>query len=70
MCLGSSLQAFGWSLLHDQQFFTWHKEVLLVGYPIVPLMAVMSLGYCLGTWYTADYDVSKRQRNLLIVGCS
>lgn len=65
---GSSLPAFGWSLLHEQQFFMWHKEILLVGYPIVPLMAVMSLGYCLGGWYAAGYDVSKRQRNLLITG--
>ncbi|MFC0512589.1 DUF1624 domain-containing protein [Mucilaginibacter angelicae] len=66
---GSSLEAFGWSLLHDQQFFMWHKEILLVGYPIVPLMAVMSLGYCLGAWYTTGYEVSKRQKNLLIAGC-
>jgi uncharacterized membrane protein len=65
---GSSLEAFGWSLLHDQQFFMWHKEILLVGYPIVPLMAVMSLGYCLGDWFSAGYDVGKRQRNLLIAG--
>jgi uncharacterized membrane protein len=67
---GSSLEAFGWSLLHDQQFFTWHKEILLVGYPIVPLMAVMSLGYCLGDWFSAGYDAGKRQRNLLIAGSS
>lgn len=67
---GSSLEAFGWSLLHDQQFFMWHKEILLVGYPIVPLMAVMSLGYCLGDWFSAGYDADKRQRNLLIAGGS
>lgn len=67
---GSSLPAFGWSLLHEQQFFTWHKEILLVGYPIVPLMAVMSLGYCLGAWYAAGYEVSKRQRNLWIAGAA
>lgn len=67
---GSSLEAFGWSLLHDQQFFMWHKEILLVGYPIVPLMAVMSLGYCLGDWFSAGYDAGKRQRNLLIAGGS
>ncbi|WDZ98663.1 DUF1624 domain-containing protein [Mucilaginibacter sp. SJ] len=67
---GSSLPAFGWSLLHEQQFFTWHKEILLVGYPIVPLMAVMSLGYCLGGWYAAGYEVSKRQRNLWIAGAA
>jgi uncharacterized membrane protein len=66
---GNSLSAFGWALLHDQRFFTWHKEILLVGYPIIPLVAIMPLGYCLGSWYTADYNVHKRQRNLLILGC-
>ena len=30
---GNTLSEFGWSLLHEQQFFTWHNEVLLVGYP-------------------------------------
>lgn len=65
---GNSLPAFGWSLLHDQRFFTWHKEILLVGYPIIPLVAIMPLGYSLGSWYTADYNIQKRQRNLLILG--
>ena len=65
---GNSLPAFGWSLLHDQRFFTWHKEILLVGYPIIPLVAIMPLGYFLGSWYTADYNIQKRQRNLLILG--
>ena len=65
---GNSLPAFGWSLIHDQQFFTWHQEIFLVGYPIVPLMAIMPLGYCLGSWYAADYDARKRQRNLLLLG--
>ncbi|HEY8928331.1 MAG TPA: heparan-alpha-glucosaminide N-acetyltransferase domain-containing protein, partial [Mucilaginibacter sp.] len=40
---GNTLQGFGWALLHDQRFFTWHNEVLLVGYPLIPLMAVMPL---------------------------
>lgn len=65
---GNSLAAFAWSLVHDQRFFTWHHKLFLVGYPIVPLMAVMPLGYCLGSWYTAGYDVRKRQRNLLLTG--
>jgi uncharacterized membrane protein len=65
---GNSLPAFGWSLIHDQRFFTWHNELFLVGYPIVPLMAVMPLGYCLGTWFATDYDSSKRQQNLLLAG--
>lgn len=65
---GNSPGAFGWALLHDQQFFMWHHEQLLVGYPIIPLMAIMSLGYCVGSWYKSGYDAAKRQKNLLIVG--
>jgi uncharacterized membrane protein len=66
--IGDSLPAFGWSVLHFQQAFFWHHELLLVGYPLVPLIAVMPLGYCLGQWYTKDYDVEKRKKNLLCVG--
>ena len=65
---GNNLPAFGWSLIHDQRFFTWHSEILLVGYPIIPLMAIMPLGYCLGAWYATGYNPDKRQRNLLIAG--
>src|SRR6201991_123590 len=65
---GNSLPAFGWAMIHDQQFFTWHQEIFLVGYPIVPLMAIMPLGYCLGGWYATGYDAQKRQKNLLILG--
>ena len=65
---GNTLPAFGWSLLHDQRFFTWHNKLFLVGYPILPLMAVMPLGYCLGAWFATGYDSNKRQRNLLLAG--
>jgi uncharacterized membrane protein len=64
----NTLAEFGWSLLHEQQFFTWHNEVLLVGYPIVPLFAVMSLGYCLGELYVSGYDAEKRKRLLITIG--
>ena len=66
----NSLLAFGLSLLHDQQFFTWHKEFFLVGYPLVPWIGVMPLGYCLGQWYANGYDAVKRQQNLLLLGVS
>jgi uncharacterized membrane protein len=65
---GNTLPAFGWSLLHDQQFFTWHSEILLVGYPLVPWIGVMPLGYCLGQLYTSGYDAKKRKKTLLIMG--
>lgn len=66
----NTLAEFGWALLHEQQFFTWHNEVLLVGYPIIPLFAVMSLGYCLGELYASNYDAEKRRKILIIAGGS
>ncbi len=65
---GNTLPAFGWSILHEQQFFTWHSEMLLVGYPVIPWIGVMPLGYLLGEWYASGYDAGKRKRNLLILG--
>jgi uncharacterized membrane protein len=65
---GNSLPAFGWSLLHDQQFFTWHREIVLVGYPLIPWIAVMPLGYCLGQLYHPAYDPAKRRKRLLAMG--
>ena len=65
---GNTLPAFGWALLHDQQAFFWHKEIFLVGYPLVPWLGVMPLGYLLGEWYASGYDVAKRRKNLMITG--
>ncbi|HLK31357.1 MAG TPA: heparan-alpha-glucosaminide N-acetyltransferase domain-containing protein [Puia sp.] len=65
---GNTLPAFGWALLHDQVPFFWHKEIFLVGYPLVPWIGVMPLGYLLGEWYASGYDVAKRRKSLMITG--
>ncbi len=65
---GNTLPAFGWALLHEQQFFTWHNKMLLVGYPLLPWIGVMPLGYLMGEWYKPGYDVAKRKKNLLLTG--
>ncbi|RYY59644.1 MAG: DUF1624 domain-containing protein [Chitinophagaceae bacterium] len=65
---GNTMEGFGWSLLHDQRFFTWQGKSFLVGYPIVPLMAIMPLGYCLGEWYRKGYNAVTRQKNLMLLG--
>ncbi len=67
---GNTLPAFGWAMLHAQQVFFWHGETFLVGYPLIPLIAVMPLGYCLGQWYAKGYEVAKRQKKLLTVGAA
>ncbi len=65
---GNSPAAFGWSILHDQQFFIWHNEMFLVGYPLLPWIGVMPLGYCLGQWYASGYPPEKRRKNLVRTG--
>ena len=65
---GNNLPAFGWALLHDQQFFNWHGKNVLVAYPIIPWIGIMSLGYCLGNLYTASYSAEKRKKILLQLG--
>jgi uncharacterized membrane protein len=67
---GNNLKAFGWALLHYQNFFSWQGKNVLVGYPIVPWIGVMALGYCFGTLYTSAYSSERRKKILLMIGGS
>jgi len=67
---GNNLPAFGWALLHDQNFFNWNGRNILVGYPILPWIGIMALGYCIGNLYTPGYGARKRKKTLLIIGSS
>ena len=44
--------------------------MLFVGYPLIPWVGVMMLGYCLGKIYVPSFDAAKRGRILLILGSS
>ena len=60
-----------WSVLHEFGAFPLgHDRVLMVGYPLIPWVAVMSLGYCFGTFYDSSYDSAKRKNMLNIIGLS
>lgn len=58
-----------WSLLH-QRGLLWSDGTysILVGYPIIPWVAVMSLGYCFGPLYDKSFDSFKRKRILNALG--
>ena len=67
---GNTLRSFGWSLLHDSNFFNWSGKNVLIGYPVIPWIGIMALGYCLGTLYTPVFSAERRKKILLMIGGS
>lgn len=65
---GNTLSTFLWSLIHQQAFFQWQGKMVLVGYPIIPWIGVMSLGYCLGIIFTSEFTSEQRKKILLQLG--
>src|SRR5688572_2977972 len=63
-----TVEAAGWSLLHEQYIFQLGYFVVFVGYPILPWAGVMFLGYCFGALYKPDVDPDQRRKALLILG--
>lgn len=63
---GSDWKSIGWAILHEFQFFSLDGKNLFVGYPLLPWIGVMVLGYCFGSLYTLDY--AARKRSLIWLG--
>jgi uncharacterized membrane protein len=57
-----------WSVLHQQNLFFFGHFTLFIGYPIIPWIGVMSLGYCLGRIYAQDITPAQRKKILLWLG--
>ncbi|HEY4290564.1 MAG TPA: heparan-alpha-glucosaminide N-acetyltransferase domain-containing protein [Puia sp.] len=62
--------AIAWAFLHEQHFFSFPPYMLAVGYPILPWIGLICLGYCLGQLYAPDQDPARRQKTLRILGWS
>lgn len=58
-----------WAILHEVQIFDLpdgrHLDVF---YPVIPWIAVMSLGYYFGTFYDSSFDNLKRKKWFNIIG--
>ena len=65
---GNTLPAFGWALLHDQAFFNWKGHNVLVGYPLLPWIGIIALGYCFGFLYSPAFSAERRKKWLLGIG--
>ncbi len=60
--------SFGWSVLHQFNFFKLGAFNVLAAYPLIPWIGVMALGYCLGGIYKKEEDAQKRRKFLLVLG--
>jgi len=67
---GSGFPAVGWALLHHFQPFFYGGFGFFVGYPILPWLGILVLGYCLGRLYGPEFDAARRKRLLRILGLS
>jgi uncharacterized membrane protein len=58
--------AWLWDILHQQGVFSFLGANILTAYPLVPWVAVMAAGYCLGP--VLRWEPARRQRFLLQTG--
>ena len=67
---GNTLAAFGWSVLHEPNFGGLHFGPFnpIIGYPVMPWLGIITLGYCLGNLYIPDVTPEKRQQSLRNLG--
>jgi uncharacterized membrane protein len=66
-----SPQSFGrlawlWDILHQRSVLPFMGVNFVTGYPVLPWIGVMSLGYCLGTTFL--WDATRRRRFLMRLG--
>ncbi len=65
---GTGFPAILWSFLHVQQGFTVGPVSFFMGYPILPWIGIITLGYWLGDLYRPDRDPVWRKRFLRRMG--
>jgi uncharacterized membrane protein len=53
--------AWAWNVLHQPGAFGVAGATVVVGYPLVPWVAVMALGYCTGGLFLVDRAVRRRR---------
>jgi uncharacterized membrane protein len=65
---GNGAGSVVWALLHEPKIYQVGNITFFALYPLIPWIGVMSLGYCLGTWYENGFDAIRRKKLLWQLG--
>lgn len=65
---GNSFKDFLWAELHERKRFFIAGRQVGTGYPILPWLGIMILGYSFGMLYKKEMDAVKRKKYLLLMG--
>jgi uncharacterized membrane protein len=66
---GQSLQSILWYTLHQRQRLVLESgQMIAIGYPLLPWIGLMALGYLFGTFYQKNYNPPLRKKWLLSLG--
>jgi len=65
---GNGAGAFFWAFLHEQRPFFFGPVLIFVGYPILPWIGLITLGYYLGDLYAPTQDPDRRRKTLRNLG--
>jgi uncharacterized membrane protein len=64
---GEDMKAMSWSFVHDPKLFSFGDFRLMVAYPVLSWIGVMSAGYCFGEIFTR-FKGDKRKKILTMMG--
>ena len=66
---GNTLPDFFWCLLHERKRFPiGNGHFIGLGYPLIPWLSIMMLGYYMGTFYKKSMNAAVRKKYLLSLG--
>ena len=65
---GTGFTSFIWATLHDPADFVFGRFLIVVKYPVLPWIGILSIGYYLGYLFSSHYDPEKRMKVLILLG--